>query len=359
MHKPEIRNHIRFRRLTALLAAGATSVVLVGCGGGSDAGSSANSASESLTVEVSSTATDILNYIAEGKGYFKKENVKVKIDGNAGPNAITQVVSGKADVAGYGGSTPLVVAGQGKPTSIIYGISGGGVGGVMIANPEKVKSVADLQKLDKCKLGAFPEGSSSYGYAEIYVKNLGLKCDVIPFQGNAPLVGAVAAGRIDAAVVGYANAATTIEQRNLPILIDTRDPAQRQKYSGDDIVEVTFWATKAGVEKNREAIVRWIRAIDRAREFLLDKANINEVTDILAANKDFTGFAKKNIQSDIVEPFISYVEAGNEKGFITKKTWQESIDRYELFGIKGFKASDPENAYDTAMDFGPYQDAQK
>lgn len=357
MHLHKLRGR-RLPLAAALAAVTALIGVAAGCGasGTGDQGGDSKDV-ETLTVEVSTTSTDILNYIAQGKGFFKKEGVDVQVNGNAGTNAITLVSSGESDIAGYGGSTPLVVAGKGRPTSILYGITGGGVGSVVVSNPAKAKTVEDLQRRSSCRLGSFPEGSSSYGYAVLYVKNLNLNCEVVPFGDNSSLVGALSADKIDAMVGGYSNFAPAIDEKNLPVLVDSRQPEQREKYIGPDIVEVTFWATKDRVEEKHEAIVRWLRGIDQARAYVMDPANADEATQLLSKNKDFSGLTQQQIKSDVVETFHAYLPAGNEKGFIDEATWQRSVERYDLFGIPGFDSSDEHNQYGTAVDMGPLQEA--
>lgn len=343
-------------RRAALVCAIVATVALALGACGDDSESGGPSKRPHLKVGLATPAV-ILDFVAEGKGFFEQAGVDVDVDGGTGSNTQNLVTSGQLDIGSYASTGPLLIAKQGRATSIPYAVSGGGIGGVVVGNPERAPTLDRLRSLDRCRLGAFPEGSSSYGYATLYRQRLKLDCDVVPFQDNTALLGALAAGRIDAVVSAYSNVAKAVRERRLPILVDTRDPAQRAKYIGANVIEIIVFGMRDRLRGKRDAVQRYLRALDRARTYTADPAHAAEIAGLLAKRTEFAGQTAATLKTDVVDSFRAYLPAAGDKGYIAKSLWDASLKRYATWSVPGFDAAAPWASYADAIDMSYYERA--
>jgi NitT/TauT family transport system substrate-binding protein len=309
-----------------------------------------------LTVALATTQTDIMNYIAREKGFFEEEGVDVTIQDNTQANTTPLVVSGKVDIGALATTGPLAAAQQGAETVVFYALSGGGVGGTMISDGKEIKTPEDLAKLgDNCKIGTFPAGTSSYGYGALYAQKLNPKCQVTPLQDAAAEVGALASGRVSAVVGGYAFLNPIVQQGKGAMLVDTTEPG-REKYMGPDFVEVGFFGLKKTLDEKRESVVRYIKAIQKAREFVLQNDE-QTIADTLAGIKVYAELPPEALKDSVAKSAKVYIAAGGKDGYIEKDAWDFALTRYQFFGIPKFDAKLPAFGFDERVDMSFYEEA--
>jgi NitT/TauT family transport system substrate-binding protein len=335
--------------LSACLAVASIAVLAVGTTG--------QAANPTISVAVATNQSDVLTYIAKQLGYFKDQGIDVNLLTNTGGSATTPlVVSGRVDLAAFSTTAPITVGIQGQDTSIVYGIEGGGVGGSMLGNGTTVKSVDDLKSLSSCKIASSPPGTGSYGEALIYVKRYNQKCDIVPLATPASELAALASGQVQAVVGGYSFLAPGSVSLNKPILINTTDPKQRAKFFGPGFVEVGFWGMSSNLNGKRESVVRFIRALQKARDFLLNSSP-DRVTGVLRGVSDFSSFDDASLKNIIVKSFQAYVPNGGRNGYIDKGRWAFALSKVALYGLNGFDPSGSSESYAKQIDMSYYTQA--
>ncbi len=349
------------QRAVVVVVSIAALAAIAGCGGDDSTDSGSSSVGDSggskptLKVALPTAGADSLNYVADSEGFFADEGVDVEIIGNTGANLATMVASGQADIGVFGAGSPLLTAAQGKPSSIIYALTGGGQGGSIVGPPE-TKTLADLQaKSGDCRIGSFPPGSSAYGYANLYKQTADLDCDIVPLPDVASQIGALSAGRVDALVGAYPNFASTIDEGKATLLMDSRDPAQRQKYIGRDFVEVVLYGDKANLQSKGDALVPYLKALKKAADYIGDQ----DPAEVAAEIKDQPALAETTqdqVESDVASLSV-YQYLGSDDGFITEPQWDFALTRIALWGLPGFDPQAPSSSYAEAIDMSYYEKA--
>jgi len=336
-------------------------VVVAGCGNDEGGGGEQQPATGGqpsvppLTVAIATAQSDLLTYLAQAQGYFEEENVEVTIQSDTQANTTPLVVAGQADIGAFATTGPLAAAQQGADTSVIYATGAGGLGGTTVGDGESVRSVEDLRGLSDCRIGTFPQGTSSFGYGQLYVDRLDLQCELVPLQSAAAEVGALASGRVNAIVGGYAFFVETIAERNAPVIINTLEEQDRQRYIGEPFLEVAYWGVSSNLEDKRESVVRYLRAIDRARQ-LLTSASVEELTPIVSQIEEFSQFPPDQLQA-VIQSFKTYTPLAGRNGFIDQPQWTFATERYTLFGIPGYDSESPEVSYEQRIDMSYFTEA--
>ncbi len=355
----------RLGRWTAALAAVcASGLALAGCGGSDEPGGATTAAAggpagpASLTIAYPAfSSSHPLAYIAEHEGYFDDENLRVKILSGQGANTTTLVVSGRADLVTAGASTPLAIAAQGKQPSIVYGVAGGGTAAFMVGSTKAAKTLDQLQSLDDCRLGTFSKGSSAYGFAAYYNETLDLGCELIPFSDVPTAVAALVGGRADAVVASYGLLSPAIADGKASILIDTRLPEVRERYLRDQVFpEAIEFGIADQLEGKRDAVVRYLRALGKARTFL-ETRPAAEVADVLASYPQGTSSLTADQMSDTVEALRAYSPLGSDGGYVGPEVWQTALAAFARFGLDGYDPDAPGVQYDRLVDMSFLQEA--
>jgi NitT/TauT family transport system substrate-binding protein len=357
---------LRGRASLSIVAVTALAGLVAGCGGGGDSASSGGSASspgsgsgsakvETLTLGIPSVASDVLSYIAQAKGYFTQQGVKVDIVDNTGANTSSLLVSGKLDIALYTAPTALLVAGQGKPTSIIYGLGGASQGASMFGGAGKVTSIDKLKAMSSCRIGTFPPGSNTYGGASFYKQKFGLKCDLVPFQDPGSQIGALEAGHLDAIVGSYPNFAGAVVEKKLVTIIDTRSPKQRTAAIGQDYVAVTYFGLTAALKSKRDAVAKFLKAVNQSVAFA-KQSSPQAIADLL---KRFTVFGSltPEVRLTTVSSILPYLLGGTDQGYITNDQWSFALQRYKLWDLDKYDPAAAANSRDARVDMSYYTTA--
>ena len=345
----------RTGRGSLMLVAVAVALALGACGddasseGGAAGGSQESGDLPKLKVTQSGIATDMLNNVALGQGFFEKRGVDVEVNDLAGANTNSLVVAGRADIGIYSVLAPMLLANEGKDAVLIYGNGVGATGGAMVARPE-IKSLEDLKKLDKCRIASSPPGASSYGYAELYMAQHGFKCDHVGMVDAPTQVAALAAGRVDALVGGYAGYAAAVAEGKGRLIVDTRDPAERQKYLGDDFVDNAIWGLKSNLDSKRDAVVKYMQALDDARKFINDATPEEVTTALREASPNWRELTEEQSLEN-VKTGLAYLPPGPPYGIIPEEKWDEWLhEKYRVLGLPNFEEIAPKLTYDKVVD---------
>jgi ABC-type nitrate/sulfonate/bicarbonate transport system substrate-binding protein len=350
----------RGSRWVVVMVAGVAALA-TGCGdSSSDASSSATTPNatkaapvETLTVGIPAVAADVLTYIAQAKGYFTQQGVKVNIVDNTGANTSSLVVSGKLDIALYSAPTALIVAGQGKPTSIIYGLGGESQGASLFGATGKVTSIDKLKALKSCRIATYPPGSNTYGAAVFYKQKYGLKCDLVPFQDPGSQLGALESGRADVIVGSYPNYAGAVGQKKIVAIIDTRDPKQRADAIGTDYVTVVYFGLTDKLKSKSAAVAKFLKAVNQSVDFA-KQSSPQAIADLL---KQFTVFGSLTPEGRLttVSSILPYLLGGSQDGYITPDQWSLALKNYGTWGLPKFDPNAAVNSLQQRVDMSYYK----
>jgi ABC-type nitrate/sulfonate/bicarbonate transport system substrate-binding protein len=347
---------------------GLVSCFVVACGGGNESGgstshsgstSAAPAATETtaradlqpLKIAFPASVTSTMpTYVAAAQGLFEREGLEVEITDGLGANVANVVVSGQYDIGMIGLATPITVAEQGKPTSVTYGLGGGGSGGMLLGGP-RIRTLEELQSKDGCRVATFPPGAASNGNAQQYRQSFLRNCDIVPLTDLPTLIAAVSAGRADAMVGNFNTAvAQAVDQGKLHILVDTRDAAQRERALGADRIVSEFgeWGIKDNLEAKRASVVAYYRAVDAARAFIAT-ASDEEVAELLKTQRTFADRSLEELTSE-VRSNRAYLTVGSDDGYITEEQWNATVEAYAAWGIQGVEPGSEVSSYAERVD---------
>lgn len=318
-------------------------------GGSTDSGSSGGGSNDSLTVAVA-TARPVFGqpYIAETTGCFKKEGVDVKILDTTGSNTTTLVASGQADLGMLGAGAPLILAKQGKPTTIVYAHAGGGAGAVLVGGKD-VKSIDDIKGK---RIGVLGQGSSTYGFAVKYDKDLGLDADLVPLTDAASITAGLGSGRIAAATGSLTDYRPLVDKGVATVLIDPADPAQKKKYVGADYPEGATFGITDNLQSKKSAVQKVLKCYVEAGQFVKDHSD-QEVAAELRKSDVFKAIPEADLAKAVA---IDRTFLAPNGGNISNSNWDYGLTQYGTWGIDGFDAKDPTYSYDKRVDMS-YLDA--
>jgi ABC-type nitrate/sulfonate/bicarbonate transport system substrate-binding protein len=347
-----------------VLCASLSVLALVGTGcGGSDEGGATNGEGTagpsstqggsvpSLTVALASPAADVLNRIASEKGYFKDEGVDVALEENTAANTPTLVASGKVDLAVYSTGGPASLSLQGQDVSIIYGLTDGSQAGYVIVSTDAgaPARLEDLRDVDNCVIATQAVGTAAYGNAVKYNKDLDLGCQITPLQDATSQAGALASGRASAIVGSYSNFAQLIAAKKAKIILDTGDPAQREKYLGDNYLLSEVFGRTDKVKDKAAALTPYLKALDKARQYFLASSS-DDLVDELAGMEAYKGLTKDAVKISLEEYRPHFQKASSTNGYVSKGQWDNTVQQLVTLGLPGFDASSPRLSYDQMVD---------
>lgn len=289
------------KRMLSMVLALAMMLTLVACGGekGKTESSSGemSSASESVQAEESSSEKEpaieqktvrvayMPNmgsasslFTAIDQGYFDEVGLKVEVaEFEGGPAEITAMASGDIDIAQIGhGAHALCIEGQ---ACIFQMDSTNSLADEVVANKEKgITKAEDL----KGKTVAVASGTSS----EVILKQILAKANMT--EDDIKVVEMAVDGMTTALVAGQIDAAATWSPNTVTLKKSLGDNYVSLGSNADFADKATFPSsfitTKEYAEKNKDVLVRFSAAINKAHVYR--EANIEEVAKSLAKHLD-------------------------------------------------------------------------
>lgn len=257
-------------------------------------------------------------YIAQDKGYFKKEGLDAHFVAMTGKALVTAGIGGAIDfvpIPGGGSQASL------KGAQLRYVVGESLISQWAIVTPQSIKSVEDLKGKT---LGYGRAGSADYDEGDITLSRffnmkVGRDYKVISFQGEPERVAALINGSIQGGLLSFPHAAKA-QAAGFKILLRTGNYLPR--------VGGTFWVTKAYLDKNRGTVKKFIRAIAAATQYLADNKNGSvPVIQKYFAIKDAkeAGFIWDSIHDqygpDIPEDLFKKLFQGRYKRMVSQGLW--------------------------------------
>lgn len=212
-------------------------------------------------------------WVAREKGFFEEEGIAPEVTTFAtGVEAIDSLIVGRADMA-VGLDFPTVSRARNGELTVLAGIFRAKPGWHKLVVANDIKGPQDLVG----KKVGIATGTLEHLVTVKYLENNGVDPDSVELVGFTSLVEIVAslkAGRIDASFVWANGTEKSIEGGDHYVLID--DSAAKLSSSAYLSASASF------VEKNPDAVIGVLNAINKASAFISD--NPEEAAKIIAAN---------------------------------------------------------------------------
>jgi len=260
----------------------------------------------------------IPSYVAMDKGFFKREGLDARYVAMGGKALVT---------AGMGGAIDFVPIPGGGSQAILKGADLHYMVGeslisqwTIVVDPKVIKTVADIKGK---VMGYGRAGSADYDEGEITLSQffnlyVGKDYRVISFQDEATRLAGLINGATQAALLSFPHAAKA-SVAGYKILLKTGEYLPR--------VGGTFWVTGDYLKKNRPTVVKFIRAIAKATQYLRE----NKVGSVPVIQKYFSIKDAKEaafIWDEVHDQYGPGIPAG-----LYKKLFESRLNRMKKRGL--------------------------
>lgn len=310
-------------------------LVLAACGGAEQEGSQKENSNEketdlkeiSVMLDWYPNAVHSFLYVAEEKGYFKEEGVKVNIQFPANPtDPMNLAAAGKIDVGFYYQPDVIMArANENVPVRSIGAIVRSPLNYTVFLEESPIETPKDLE-------------GKTVGYPGIPINEALLSTIVEHDGGNAEkvkmvdvgfeLVSAVATKNTDAVIGTFVN-------HEVPILeneghkVGTFDPTDYGVPGYYELVAVTGENTW---EKEQDSLKAFWRAATKGYEFM--KNNPDEALQILLKNQDEANYPlDEQIEKQSIEILLPKMGSEAEFGTQTTESWEETAQWLKKSGL--------------------------
>ena len=246
---------------------------------------------------------DAVIIAAEGKGFLKKENIRVEINAvTDSPTLLRSLISGKYDLILNNADNVIAWAeGQGedpKPNDFVIFLGGSqGVNQKLIVAPG-LNDFTDL----KGRIFAVDAPTTGYAIVGVYIlKKHGLELNkdytFKAFGNTAKRADAMSRGDAAGAMMSLAD--DEVQKRGFKILARSEDYVQH--YARGLGATRREWANA-----NENLVVRFIRAMIRATDWVTDKNNKDEVISLLLPENRNNKARAEAIYAESVSPRFGF-----------------------------------------------------
>jgi len=261
-----------------VLAAAALSVVLTGCGSGSDSSSGDLEQSE-ITVAGAKTLDKLAYFVAEDQGFFEDEGItKVDwIDQEAGAAVTSLLVSGEADISSQSVNVPWQAVSTGNADLKVIASATNGSDHYLAVQKEWAEShdlTADstgeeiMAALDGAKVGSTPAGGSLHQLVTGLFDAYGVTCTIVPADGGAAMLANFEKGRSDA-MVHVASTATVAGERYGAVMYRVADTFDRLPQLTIAPTQV-FLASQQFLDQDPKLATAFTRALYRGAQYAVE-----------------------------------------------------------------------------------------
>ncbi len=305
-----------------------------------------------LTVALTALDNSLMQvYLTRQLGYFAEENLDVEI-AVVGSNAITQLVSGQADLSISGTSGALVPVSKGQETSIIYANTNGRAAGFVVGG-NNVKTLADCKRMATQGVG-----TATAAYAA-YLKNATrASYDIVP-MGDYPIITAtLSTGGVDCAVGSLGVFASLVAGGRAHLIVDQRDPSTIPRGAEtSDVVTGAVFGMKKNLQSKRDAVTRFLRAYKKTAKYMYSK-NGEELANALHRVSDFSPQSIDLLKKQVGDNLNLRIFAPAD-GVLDAAAWVKTATYFKNGGISSIDLSSPLFSYTARVDMTYYHDAAK
>ena len=298
-------------------------------------------------------------WIALGDQLFEKHGVDVEVSTYDGvQSGLAQLTADQIDLFFFTPLLGLNLANQGIEISNIFRFADfTGYAAAFVTTPD-ITSFDDLKaKGSDCRIAATSVGTGYYYLALAYKEAYGLECEIVP-QGSATLaLPALTSGEVQAAVIVPALAYGAVEQNVVNILFDPRTAteAEAEKVVPEGHPFTLVFGKKEVLEKKREAVVRFVAALQEANK-IVQESTPEELAEITLQVEPWkTTDPAKLAQTWKVTQ--QTVPPGPDSGRMSEADWNKALNGVVKWGVEGIDPADPDLAYDKVVDMSYYDEA--
>lgn len=225
---------------------------------------------------------DVLYFVAKERGFFEQEGLDVELfqfaNSGEGVNAIR---AGKIDVGGFGSSAAFANAVKGLPLINIGGV--GDEGAALITKSENAERFKNPQGFKSAKIGTVRLSTGDAEWrANLVQAGIDLKTDLSIFELDSPaaVLEAVKKGIVDAGIV-WVPFPEMAQQQGLSV-VEWSDALDKGHICCRSLV------LQDKLSSNKEALIRFNRAIIRAYDFYINNQNetISDIAKYVKLDKE-------------------------------------------------------------------------
>ena len=272
-------------------------------------------------------------YVAINNGYFEEEGIEIELtNGGGADKSMAALTSGSADIALMGPEATIYVVEQGKKDKPVVFAQLTRCDGSFIIGRENIADF-ELEDMEGSEVLAGRKGGVPYmtlayvlkQHGLIHGKNITLRTDVQFDSMTAAFV-----GNVGDYVTAFEPSATQIQNNGQGYVLGSVG-----EFSGD-VPYTCFTANESFINKNKDKVEKFIRAIIKGYNFIME----NDVNAIVNAVKpSFTG----STDADLTAGINAYKEinAWASSPVMTEQSYNNLItimlDAGELDSIVAFK----------------------
>lgn len=251
-------------------------------------------------------------FIAQKKGYYRAEGLKVKILEGSGSSKVVKIMGAKGDTFAFAaGVTTLQGVTRGIPVKSIYGIMQKSPMAVITLKKSNIRSPKDL--LGKTVSTSGGGSTTSLFYSFLSINNVDRDKVTLAALGRGGRKRALMAGKV-AGMLGYSvTEVPSLEEKGFQV---------NAMHFGDwrmNVVANGIIVNTATEKKNPNLIRRFLRAITKGIEYA--KANPDETVEFMAER-----FPHKNVKVLRKELFWTFKLLVNEATKGKPLGWQAESD---------------------------------
>jgi NitT/TauT family transport system substrate-binding protein len=217
--------------------------------------------------------------IAERRGYFTKEGLKVEIfDFQGGSKALEALVGGSADVVCGAYEHTLYMAAKGLSIKAIA-LQANSFGLVVGVQKNKAPTYQSLRDLKGMKIGVTGPGSASAMGLRMLLAKASLTADdvsIIGVGGGGAAVAAVTTGKLDA-IANFDPVMSLLERDGaIRTILDTRKQKDLEYLYGGPFAASAFYTDARFIQRYPNTTQAFVNAISAAIDWL-NKASTDEI----------------------------------------------------------------------------------
>jgi ABC-type nitrate/sulfonate/bicarbonate transport system substrate-binding protein len=208
-------------------------------------------------------------YVAQEKGFFAKEGVQLNFTRSY--EQMMALIGGSFDIIGEAADSPILAADKGADILVVYDLSRRPSQFMVLA-----PGVQTVSELKEKTIGVWKIPSTDQLLTKKFLAKNGIDINTIKYRrigGSRDRFAALQTRQISATVLSTAYAFTAQEEGMKVVA----SPADWETFPWTFAVVRRNWA-----EANRETIVKYVRAVYRATQWLYDPANYEEAVRILS-----------------------------------------------------------------------------
>ncbi|MBC9926209.1 MULTISPECIES: ABC transporter substrate-binding protein [unclassified Leucobacter] len=329
---------MKSRLITTLAFAGATALLLAGCGstasGGGEGGGESAAELDHVTVQLDYVprGNHAMFFVGQEKGFFEEEGIVVDdiIKGTGSPDAMRIVGGGQADF-GFGDLPTLVTArSQGVEVTALAAVNQTSPLAMCgLSEKHDLQTAADLKGLN---IGVHPAGSTYIFWQALLAANNMTAADVTELTVTPPYESYLLTGNVDAIICYIDAEVPELEAKaggpgSLSVMLGSEN--------GYDVYGSGMFTSSKLVAEDPDLVERFTRAYIKSFQYVID--NPAEAAEIVAASApelaDKAEVFQEQLQADIDYTFESELTDELGLGAMSEEVWQSTIDVLSKQGV--------------------------